>query len=94
MVVDRNNVLGPCLACVLEVADQLALLGIDADDGLLLGDKLSTQRVDVIELRIPIWVVGSMEGLGGGARTDLHVSQQASDGLCTQHKPSGEQRAD
>jgi hypothetical protein len=50
-------------AAVLEVADQLLLLGVDRDDGLACGLGRNHLRVDVLELRIAIGMARALKGL-------------------------------
>jgi hypothetical protein len=49
----------PRLALVLEVADQLLLLGVDADDGLARRDERAFALGDVAELSVPIRMIRS-----------------------------------
>jgi hypothetical protein len=50
---------------VLEVADELLLLGIDGDHRDPLLDAVLGGGVDVLELRVAVWVLGSLDGFVG-----------------------------
>ena len=55
---------GPIIrAAVLEVADQLLLLGVNRDDGLARGLGRNDLRVDVLELCIAIGMARALECL-------------------------------
>ena len=53
----------PFGACVLEIAHEFTLLGIDADDGLTLLNKLPTQFCYPVELAVTIGVSGTQSFL-------------------------------
>src|SRR6266852_4822940 len=57
-------------AGVLEVADQLLLLGIDRDSRLAGALKAPDAGVDVLELRIAIGMVAALAGLGVGLQSE------------------------
>jgi hypothetical protein len=60
----RRAAFGPIIrAAVLEVADELLLLGVDRDDGLACGLGRNHLRVDVLELRIAIGMARALKGL-------------------------------
>src|SRR5262250_57878 len=67
-------------AAVLEVADQLLLLGIDRDDGLAFGLRRDHCRIDVLELRVAVGVVRAFVRLAVHlAREAEHVREQLAD---------------
>ena len=78
----RGLALGPPLAArVLELADQLLLLGVYADHrigGALVGLDL---LVDVPELRVPVRVPLALDGLGVALQAEPLRPQQVADGV-------------
>ena len=53
----------PLPACVLEIADQLFLLGVHADHRLVVSDRAFGDRVDVPELRVTVRVLPALPRL-------------------------------
>ena len=78
----RRLALGPPLAAgVLELADELLLLGVHADHrigGVLVGLDL---LVDVAELRVPVRVPLALDGLGVALQAEPLGPQQVTDGV-------------
>ena len=71
----------PFPACVLELADQLFLLGVHADHrvrGALVGLDL---LVDVPELRVPVRVPLALDGLGVALQAEPPGPQQVANGV-------------
>jgi hypothetical protein len=72
--------LGPPFAAgVLEVPDQLLLLGIDADHRLTGGQRRLGDRVDVLKLRVTVGVPGALAGLDVGLQAVAQQPQQLGD---------------
>ena len=67
VVVDLLGIAVPFGAGVLESADQLLLLGIDADDGDVFAGAPPAQDGDVCELGVPLRVVDA-QGIAHGAK--------------------------
>ena len=79
MILHQNRLAVPLGAGVLEVADHLALLGIDADDGKTASLETSPQCGDVLEL-----VIAKGTGVGGDLlavhpQREVHLVEQAGD---------------
>jgi hypothetical protein len=71
----------PFAARILELPDQLLLLGVHADYWLsrrLVGFDL---LVDVTELRVPVRVLLALDGLGVGLQAEPLLPQQVTDGV-------------
>jgi hypothetical protein len=77
---------------VLEVADQLTLLGINADDRLLFGLEVFAHLLDVQELRVSVRMVWPMKCLGIGAGADVHLMEQAAKRLDAERNTCFDQR--
>jgi hypothetical protein len=60
----------PLAPTILEVADQLLLLGVDGDDRLLPGQCGADQLIDVAKLRIPIRMAVALSRLAIGLQTE------------------------
>ena len=71
----------PSLAVVLEVSDQLAVLGIDADDRVAAFVELGACFQDLLELFVAIGMGLSGQPFFVGSQGNLHVAEQASDGI-------------
>ena len=83
VVVDADR-LGPALApqlptAVLEIADQLFLLGVDRDGRLSAPPGALDGIVDVLELRVAIGMLATFAGLGVGLQAEAEVLEQAAD---------------
>jgi hypothetical protein len=81
VIVHQHRRAVPFDAAVFEVADQLALLAVDADEGKALALEASPERADVLELLI---AVGT--GVGGdlfavGAQGETHLVEKTRDGV-------------
>src|SRR6516164_1284975 len=68
---------------VLEVADQLLLLGIDGDDGLLLGLRRNHYRVHVFELGVAVGMVRAFIRLAIELAREAEFHQLRADGIGT-----------
>ncbi len=66
-------------ARVLEVADQLFLLGVDGDGRVACGQRRLCLCVDILELRITIRMLRPLEGLAVGLETEAQLLQQLRD---------------
>jgi hypothetical protein len=64
------------LAGVLEVADQLFLLGVDGDGRRSRRDGGLYRRIDVLELRVAIGMAGALAGLPVGLAAVFQLAQQ------------------
>ena len=78
MIVHQDGRAIPFGSGVLEIADQFALLAIDADEGKTLSLEASSQRVDLLELLIALG-----GGIGGNllavdAQREIHLAQKTS----------------
>src|SRR5205823_2941466 len=78
------HLLGAALAAqlaagILEIADQLLLLGVDGDGRLAASPEALDRSVDVLELRVAVGMLGSFAGLGVGLQAEAEVLQQAAD---------------
>ena len=69
----------PLAPTILEVADQLLLLGVDGDDRLLPGQCGADQLIDVAKLRIPIRMAVALSRLAIGLQTEALFLQQLAD---------------
>jgi hypothetical protein len=63
------------------VADQFLFLGIDRDDRLAGGQVLAGLLVEVPKLRVPIRVLGTLEGLAGALQPIPLLLEQPADGV-------------
>ena len=61
---------------ILEIADQLLLLGVDGDRRLARRQRLLHLIVDIAELRIAVGMVRPLEGLAIGLQAIAQLSQQ------------------
>src|SRR5215208_4993587 len=66
----------PLASSVLEVADQLLLLRVDRDDGNTSLDAALRLGVDVLELSVPIGMLGAFDGLVRRLQAVVMVAQQ------------------
>src|SRR5215471_21630975 len=73
----------PGPAGVAEVADQLLLLGVDADEGQTLGDEGSPLLGDVGELSVTIGVFGAGEPFVVDPQLEVELLEQLGDGVGT-----------
>lgn len=87
----------PGTARIVEVADQLLLLGVHADHRLAGVPVIACLLVEIPELGIPVGMLTSLERLGVGLQLEALLAQQASDGVGTDPVPLagqfGRQRA-
>ena len=79
VIVHQNRRAIPFGSRALEIADQFAFLGVDADAGKTLSFEASPQRADLLELLIAVW-----GGIGGDllaidAQREIHLVQKTSD---------------
>ena len=84
MHVDLDRLAGrlPLDPTIGVVADQFLLLGIDRDDRLTGGQVLAGLLVEVPKLRVPIRVLGALEGLAGALQPiPLLLFEQPADGV-------------
>src|SRR6266849_2535630 len=81
VIVDQARREIPPGARVFEVADQLALLGVHADDGQPPPLEAITEITDMEKLRIAIWTGGGGEPLLVDAERIAHHVEQAGDGV-------------
>jgi hypothetical protein len=58
----------PLASAVLEVTDQLLLLGVDGDDRHAPINAVLRLRVDVLELRVAVWMLGTSTDLFGACK--------------------------
>src|SRR5207342_3213174 len=61
---------------ILEIADQLLLLGVDRDRRLARRQRLAQPCIEVTELRVAVGMAGSFEGLAVGLQAVAHRPQQ------------------
>src|SRR5919199_2866398 len=73
----------PLAPPILEVADELLLLGIDRDDRVTLGQEGGTGGSNVGELRISVGMVTAFAGLAIGLQAIASRLQELSDQLMT-----------
>src|SRR5574341_435498 len=66
-------------AGVFEVADQFALLAVDADDRKALSFEASPQRANMLELLIAVGAGVGGDLLAVDAQREIHLVQKASD---------------
>src|SRR4029077_2457189 len=64
------------LAAILEVADQLFLLGVDGDGGGTRRDGCLDRRIDVLELRVAIRMARALAGFPVGLAAVFQLPQQ------------------
>ena len=79
MVVHQNGRAIPVGAGVLEVANQFALLAIDADDRKTLSLEACPQRADMLELPIAVGTGVGGDLLAVDAQRKIHLVQKTSD---------------
>jgi hypothetical protein len=77
----------PFAPSVLEVADQLLLLRIDGDERNAALEAVHRLFVDVLELRVSIWVLFAFHGLARCLETVAALAQQSRDGLVADTDP-------
>ena len=80
------------LTSVLELTDQLLLLGVDRDHGLTPLQKGLRRRIDVLELRVPVGVRGAFPTLAHRLQTITKFMQQTTHRRRTHLPPSLRQR--
>src|SRR5581483_5145001 len=73
----------PFPAAVLELADQLLLLGVHADHRIGSPLMLLDLLIDVPELGVPVWVPLAFDGLGVALQAEPFSPQQVADGVGT-----------
>src|SRR6185295_9545952 len=66
----------PFPPAVLEVSDQLLLLGIDGDDGRAFRDVLLHARVEILELGIAIGMIAALARLAVALQAVAEAAQQ------------------
>ena len=81
MVVDEFGAAVPLGAGMAERADELLLLGIDADEGAVVGGAALAQVGDVPELPVSVRMRGASELLVVDAQRVAHRLEQSRDGL-------------
>jgi len=81
--------LGPQLpARVLERADELLLLGVDADHGLAQGELQLDRGVEMGELGVAVGVARALERLAVGLEAVAQLVEQLADQPVTDHVPT------
>ncbi len=78
---DRITFATPLVAGVLVVADQLLLLGVDADHRVSGGLEVLGLVVATAELCIPVRLVGTFDGLGVALETEALLARHGSHGV-------------
>jgi hypothetical protein len=53
----------PLTASILEIAEKVLLLGIDRNDGLAAALQVLHPGVEMLELRVAVWVLAPLAGL-------------------------------
>ena len=86
---ERHPAPGP--TGVFESTDQLALLGVDADDGRLLLREVPALALEVTELPVAFGARGA-EALGVGMQGVAEFAQQTADGVGTDPNPQPAQQ--
>ena len=81
VIVHQNRRAIPFGAGVFEIADQFALLAIDADDGKTLTLEASPQRGNMLELLIAVGAGVGGDLLAVDAQREIHLVKKASDGI-------------
>ena len=77
---DRLSGHPPLAPSVLELADELLLLGIETDRRLARSDRRTDPLVDQTELQITVGMLGSLQGLAIGLQAVPQRTQQMSHG--------------
>jgi hypothetical protein len=77
----------PLAPAVLEVPDQLLLLGVDRDDRHTALDAVLGLGVDVLELRVAIRVLRALDGLVRRLQAVPVLAQQLGDRLVAERDP-------
>ncbi|GAA2978384.1 hypothetical protein Sfulv_60320 [Streptomyces fulvorobeus] len=77
----RSSLRPPLTAPVLVEADQFLLLGVHADHRVASAHVFLGPVVDVVELGIPVGMLGTFEGLGVGLEAESLLPQKVSDGI-------------
>ena len=75
-----SSVTTPSASRVLEVAQELLFLAIDADDGPMLALKAASPACEQSKLSVPIGIVGFRQSLAIGPQRVLHLMQQPTNG--------------
>ena len=94
MHVDRQRVaLGAQLTpAVLELADELLLLGVDRDDRLSGLQTRLDDCVEIAELSVAVGVLGALLGLGVGLQAEAQAAQQIADHRAVGAMPALDER--
>lgn len=71
----------PLAAVVLELADELLLLGVHADHRLAGVPVITGLLVEIAELGISVGMLASLDGLGVGLQAEAFLPQQVGDGV-------------
>jgi hypothetical protein len=79
MHIDLFGFLTPNTACILEVADQLLLLGVDTECRLAGGLMLSSLCQNVLELEISLWLFLSDKFFDIGPQSVVVCPEQSTD---------------
>ena len=79
----------PLTAAIAKLAHQFLLLGSDRHHGLPLPLEGLGPAVDVLELRIPIWVGAALQRLAVGLQTIAQVMEESVDRPFTHPLPLG-----
>ena len=79
VVVHQDRRAAPFDATVFEVADHLAFLTVDADDGKALALEARSQRADVLELLIAVGAGVGGDLLAVDVQRKMHLVEKASD---------------
>src|SRR5574341_134908 len=79
VIVHQNRRAIPFGAGVFEVADQFALLAVDADDRKALSLEASPQRANMLELLIAVGTGGGGDLLAVDPQREIHLVEQAGD---------------
>src|SRR2546426_4346917 len=80
MVVYGGRLSAPCCAGVLELTDQLPLLGVDADHGVAAPSELFAERRDVLKLLVAIPVGSRADLLAIDPERKVHLLEESSHG--------------
>jgi len=78
---DRRALRAQLAPAVFEVADQRLLFGVDADHRLALIDRRLDGGVDVLKLRVAVWMLAALADLGVGLQAVAQPAQQPRDRL-------------
>ena len=81
VIVHQNRRAIPLSAGVLEVADHLTFLAVDADDGQTASLEAGPERGNVLELLITVGAGMGGDLLAVDLQREIHLVEQASDGI-------------